>query len=169
MKTWFAFRVRPQREFRVIEELTRRGFEAIAPAETRFHARRGRQNKRIERKYPLLISYVLVAFETDRPWYWIGNLLNLDDISSVISIDGQPAAITDERIQRFVRHAGLVSSPGRTRKSFQVGELVKITEGPFANHEAKIEDIRGVHCKLITSLFGRPTPVKMKLHQIEAA
>ena len=87
----------------------------------------------------------------------------------VLGSEDKPSAITDSEIQRIL---GQVSESAINQKSgisFEVGEKVKVCDGPFASFTGLVEEIdeEKSRLKVSVSIFGRPTPVDLEFNQVE--
>jgi len=169
---WYALRTAPQRENKAKALLTERGFEAAVPTERRF-LRRSRGRK-IERTYPMVVGYVLVrACERDMPWNRIFDSASKPYIKSVVGCAGQPALIADEPVARLVGMSSSAipyqSSVNTRRASFQPGDPVQISDGPFRGHEAKIEDISECKAQIVVTLLGKSHTIGVDLGALTAA
>jgi transcriptional antiterminator NusG len=59
----------------------------------------------------------------------------------------------------------------RAKLTFEVGDNVRVVEGPFANFSASVEEVKAdkQKVKVLVSIFGRPTPVELDFTQVEKA
>ena len=94
---------------------------------------------------------------------------NLQKVSGFLGSANKPTPITDAEIQRIL---GQVSESAINQKSgisFEIGEKVKVCDGPFASFSGLIEEIdeEKSRLKVSVSIFGRPTPVDLEFNQVE--
>lgn len=157
---WYAFRTRPQREFRARDELLKHGIGSVVPSEFRFR-RRARSNKRIRIERASLTGYILVNLPGDIGWW---ELLSLDDIAAVVGMNGQPIAICQSEIDRVTNHA----SRSQKASPFRRGDTVVVAEGPLADHKARVIGISREHATIIMEMLGASREVKMSLDNLEA-
>jgi len=94
---------------------------------------------------------------------------NLQKVSGFLGQSDAPTPISDSEIQRIL---GQVSESAINQKSgisFEIGEKVKVCDGPFASFSGLIEEIdeEKSRLKVSVSIFGRPTPVDLEFNQVE--
>ncbi len=140
--------------------------EVLVPTEEVVEVRRGRKVKTKRRFFP---GYVLVKMEmTDQAFHLIKNT---PKVTGFLGADhgNKPMPISDEEANRIL---GLVKEgveKPRTEISFEIGEQVKVIDGPFASFEGVVEEVdeeRG-RLKVAVSIFGRETPVELEYGQVE--
>ena len=96
---------------------------------------------------------------------------NLKRVSGFLGSADKPTPISDNEIKRIL---GQVSESAVNQKSgitFEIGEKVKVCDGPFASFNGLIEEIdeEKSRLKVSFSIFGRPTPVDLEYNQVEKA
>ena len=94
---------------------------------------------------------------------------NLQKVSGFLGSADNPTPISDKEIKRIL---GQVSESAVTQKtgiSFEIGEKVKVCDGPFASFNGLIEEIdeEKSRLKVSVSIFGRATPVDLEFNQVE--
>ena len=169
-KTWYIVQAEPQRESVLANGLRLRGYDPYWPIVWRtVRKRRGVMH---DVRRPLFPGYLFVQtddFEAIRcvPGCW-----------NFLCIEGNPASLPEEAIE-FVRLLEAKIEADRQaailRRSckahdFKRGQIVRITAGPLENFAGRIERLDGAsQLRLLLEMFGRPTPVVVKAHEIEAA
>lgn len=137
-------------------------FDIIVPKEKKIKIKNGKRVTIEERIYP---GYVLVdMIVTDASWYVVRNTPN---VTGFIGLGTTPTPIDPEEVKSLKKRIG-VSEP-KYKLDIKEGESVKITDGPFKEHEGKIKEIdeeRG-KVKVSVSIFGRETPVELDFLQIK--
>lgn len=166
---WFAFRVEPQKEKAAEQILKRRGFTAFVPTEARYRRRSRRHKKAVVQSYPMLLGYVLMRFDGPVPWH---EIFRLKMIYAVVGINGKPARLPNTAIDRLVALSNAAipyRSSVNTRRSVQVGETVRIAEGPFRDIVVKVENIVDGKAMVVLGLFNADQQVAVSVDSLEAA
>ena len=85
----------------------------------------------------------------------------------------RPICISNDEAKKLLQRSGVIKGDKqvRVRQSFNLGDTVKITEGPFATFTGAVKEIFSDREKLIVDvqIFGRPTPVEVSFLQVERA
>jgi len=77
--------------------------------------------------------------------------------------------LTEEEVNQILHHVEVTKEKPKPKDIFEVGDLVRITEGPFVNFTGKVEEIdmdRGF-LKVSVVIFGRSTPVELTFFQVQ--
>ncbi len=138
--------------------------EILVPTHQITEVKKGKRTKK-ERKY--FPGYVLVKINLTKQIYHL--IKNLQKVSGFLGSQDKPTPITDVEIQRIL---GQVSESAINQKSgisFEIGEKVKVCDGPFASFNGLIEEIdeEKSRLKVSVSIFGRATPVDLEFIQVE--
>lgn len=137
-------------------------FNVIVPKEKKIKIKRGKREVIEEKIYP---GYVLVEMVvTDDSWYVVRNTPR---VTGFIGSGTTPVPLQKEEIDSLQVRMG-VDKP-EYKVDVNVGDAVKISDGPFKEFEGKISEVdseRG-KIKVLISMFGRETPVELDLLQIK--
>jgi transcription termination/antitermination protein NusG len=141
--------------------------EVFVPTEGVVEVKRGKKVSRDRKFFP---GYVLVKMEmNDESWHLVKNI---PKVTGFLGGGGsKPQPISDRDAESiFARVKEGVDSPRHT-VVFEVGESVKVTEGPFESFIGVVEELDETHNKLkvAVSIFGRATPVELEYSQVEKA
>ena len=138
--------------------------DILVPTHQVTEVKKGKRTKREKKFFP---GYVLIKVELTKEIYHM--IKNLQKVSGFLGSADKPTPISDEEIKRIL---GQVSESAVTQKSgisFEIGEKVKVCDGPFASFNGLIEEIdeEKSRLKVSVSIFGRPTPVDLEFNQVE--
>lgn len=137
-------------------------FNVIVPKEKQIEIKNGKKKVVEKRIFP---GYVMVdMIITEDSWYIVRNTPN---VTGFIGFGTRPTPISNEEIKIIQKKMG-IEEP-KYKIDFQIGESVKITDGPFSGLEGVIDDVdqeRG-KIKVLVSMFGRETPVNLDFLQVK--
>lgn len=157
-------------KFVPIEDMEDYVFEVLMPTETVVEVKGGKKSQKTRKFYPGYIFIKMRLYDEDgkilqKPWYFVRGT------QGVISFVGgeRPVPLKEDEINRIINQ--VKESEGKEVPSieYQVGEEVKITDGPFLSHTGRINEVdpeRG-RLKVSVSIFGRFTPVELEYWQVE--
>ena len=126
-----------------------------------------KRGKRVQVKKNYFPSYVLVKMEMNKELYHM--IKNIQKVTGFLGTTGKPVPVSDNEIDKIlgnIKEGSLVPTPS---VSFDIGEQVKVCEGPFASFTGLVEgvDEEKSRLKVSVSIFGRPTPIELEYNQVE--
>jgi transcription termination/antitermination protein NusG len=158
-----ASTIREQAEMQGLSELIE---EIEVPTEEVVEVVRGRKRTVEKRHMP---GYVLVKMKmTDEAYHLVKNTPKVTGFLGAEQ-GKKPLPVPQVEVDRILGKAVELSERPRPKMQFEVGEKVKVTEGPFASFEGAVEDIDEDtgRLKVTVSIFGRATPVDLEYGQVE--
>ena len=118
--------------------------------------------RRVENEKKVFPGYVLVRMEMDdRSW---AAVRNTPGVTGFVGSQGNPAPLTRDEFNKIMKRTS-TSAPKKTTSSFEVGQSVKVTNGPLADFDGTISEVSG-KVKVMVSIFGRETPVELSFDQV---
>ncbi len=138
--------------------------QVIVPTEEIVEIRRGRRIKTERRFFP---GYVLVKVElTDEAFHLIKNT---PKVTGFLGSGLKPVPISDAEANRILNQVAEGVEKPKTTIRFEIGEQVKVADGPFASFNGQVEEVdeERSRLKVAVSIFGRPTPVELEYGQVE--
>jgi len=128
-----------------------------------------KKGKRVQKEKKYFPSYLLVRMEMNKELYHM--IKNIQKVTGFLGTIGTPVPVSDKEIDKIlgnIKEGSLVPEPSLR---FDVGEQVKVCEGPFASFSGLVEEVDEEKSKLkvSVSIFGRPTPIELEYNQVEKA
>ena len=137
--------------------------EILIPSETVMELKKGEKKTTSRKFFP---GYILVNMDlNDETWHVV------KETAKVTGFVGgnNPVAIPDEEIFKITRRVEEGAEKPRPKVQYEVGETVRVIDGPFLNFSGVVEDVKPDKAKLrvMVSIFGRATPVELEFMQVE--
>jgi transcriptional antiterminator NusG len=153
--------IREQSKQRHLEEMFE---EVMVPKEKVVEVRRGRKVDAERKFFP---GYVLVKCElTDEVFHLIKNT---PKVTGFLGADNKPMPISEAEAGRIIHQVQEGIERPKPSITFEVGEQVRVSEGPFASFNGVVEEVDEARSrvKVAVSIFGRATPVELEFGQVE--
>ena len=139
--------------------------EVLVPTEEVVEMRAGQRRKSERKFFP---GYVLVQMiMNDESWHLVRSVPRVMGFSGGTS--DRPAPITDKEADAILNRLEKASESPRPRTMYEAGEVVRVTDGPFADFNGTVEEVdyEKSRLKVSVSIFGRATPVELEFGQVE--
>ena len=153
--------IREQAQTRGLSDLFE---EVLVPTEKVVEVRRGRKIDAERKFFP---GYVLVKCElTDEAYHLIKNT---PKVTGFLGADKKPIPISDVEANRILHQVQEGIDRPKPSITFEVGEQVRVSDGPFASFNGTVEEVDEdrSRLKVAVSIFGRATPVELEFSQVE--
>lgn len=138
--------------------------EVIVPTEEVLEVRRGQKVKSERKFFP---GYVLAKMVmTDDSYHLVKET---PKVTGFLGPQGKPGAISDAEAARILHQVEEGVERPRSELTFEIGEEVRVTDGPFNSFNGQVEDVDEdrERLKVSVSIFGRATPVELEFTQVE--
>lgn len=142
--------------------MTDRILQVVVPTETEIEIKEGVRRVVERRVFP---GYILIEMSMDEDsWYVVRNT---PGVTSFVSMGDKPSPLSEAEVDRIMSR--IESDEPRVKVSFDVGERVRITQGPFAEFTGVVDTIEPEKGKarVMVSFFNRETPVEVDFLQLE--
>jgi len=179
---WFVVHVLSGQEGKVQENINRRiqteemgdlVYEVLIPTERVQEIKRGKKTETTRKFFPgyLIVNMHLLDDDNqlvEKTWYFI------KDTTGVLGFAGtkdRPIPMRKKEVESLLAQVREREDTVKPKISFEVGDKVKVADGPFQNQNGLVEEIDPVRGKLrvSVSIFGRDTPVDLEYWQVEKA
>ena len=172
-KQWYIVHTYSGFEERVRENLNQR-IEALGmrgkfgeikiPTETLIEMKGGKKRE-VQRKF--FPGYILVEMDmADDAWHLVKNT---PKVTGFLGADNKPMPISEAEAERIISQMKEAPDGPRQAVTFEVGEQVRVSDGPFASFNGTVEEVDDSRSRLkvAVSIFGRATPVELEFAQVE--
>ena len=173
-KRWYVVHVYSGMEKSVhkamLERIERAGLQTsfgkiLVPSEVVVEVKGGQKSISERRIFP---GYVLVEMDlTDETWHVIKSTPR---VTGFLGGSGnRPTPISEKEVEKILSQIEEGVEKPRPKVLFEVGEMVRVKEGPFADFNGNVEDVNYEKSKVRVSvaIFGRATPVELDFSQVE--
>ena len=171
-KRWYSVSVLSNFEKKIAEQILQaveeQGLqdqieEVLVPTEEVIEIRRG---KKVTAERRFMPGYVLVRMEMSDQGYHLINSINR--VTGFLGPQGRPMPMRDAEVQAILGRVAEGEETPRTLIHFEVGEKVKVNDGPFEDFDGMIEEVDDENQRLKVSvvIFGRETPVELEYTQV---
>jgi len=153
--------IREQAHSHGLEELFE---EVLVPTEEVVELRRGRKINAERKFFP---GYVLVKMELTDDTYHL--VKNTPKVTGFLGADNKPQPISQREVDRILHQVQEGVERPKPLITFEIGEQVRVADGPFASFNGFVEDVdeEKARLKVAVSIFGRATPVELEYSQVE--
>jgi transcriptional antiterminator NusG len=156
----------------LVERIARSGMEnqfgeILVPTEEVVEVKNGQKAVTERRFFP---GYVLVEMDmTDESWHLVKNTAKVTGF--VGGKANRPTPISPKEVDKIMAQMQEGVEKPRPKTLFEVGEMVRVKEGPFTDFNGNVEEVNYEKSRLRVSvtIFGRATPVELEFGQVEKA
>ena len=137
--------------------------EVLVPTEEVIEVRRG---KKVSTERRFMPGYVLVHMEMSDRGYHLINSINR--VTGFLGPQGRPMPMRDAEVNQILNRVQEGEEAPKLLISFEVGERVKVNDGPFEDFDGMVEEVDddNQRLKVTVSIFGRETPVELEFTQV---
>ena len=171
-KRWYSVSVLSNFEKKIAEQIRTSVIEAgledeieevLVPTEEVIEVRRG---KKVTTERRFMPGYVLVRMEMSDQGYHLINSMNR--VTGFLGPQGRPMPMRDAEVNAILNRVQEGEEAPRTLLTFEIGEKVKVNDGPFEDFDGLVEfvDDANQRLKVTVSIFGRETPVELEFTQV---
>jgi len=177
---WFVVHVLSGQEQKVadnlirrikLEEMTDLVYEVLIPTERVQEIKRGKKTETTRKFFP---GYIIVNMHLldennglmDKTWYFVRET---DGVIGFAGTKDRPSPMRKKEVEGLLAQVREREDTVKPKISFEVGDKVKVADGPFQNQNGIVEEIDPERGKLrvSVSIFGRETPVDLEYWQVE--
>ena len=137
--------------------------EVLVPTEEVIEVRRG---KKVTSERRFMPGYVLVRMEMNpRTQHMVSSI---NRVTGFLGQGGKPSPMRDDEVNLILNRVEEGEVAPRNLIRFEIGETVKVSDGPFDGFSGSVEEVDegNGRLKVMVSIFGRPTPVELEFTQV---
>jgi transcriptional antiterminator NusG len=172
-KRWYSVSVLSNFEKKIAEQIKQAVADAgledeidevLVPTEEVIEVRRG---KKVTSERRFMPGYVLVRMEMSNRGYHL--ISSINRVTGFLGPQGKPMPMRDAEVNAILNRVEEGEIAPRNLIHFEVGEKVRVTDGPFDGFDGMVEEVDEPHnrLKVSVSIFGRPTPVELEFTQVQ--
>lgn len=172
-KRWYVVHVYSGSEKRVAESIREQArqygledqiTEVLVPTEEVVEMRRGKKVSTERKFFP---GYILIQMDmNDQSWHLVSNT---PKVTGFLGTEKRPSPISEREAMRIIDQVKEGVDRPKPSISFEIGEQVRVSDGPFTSFNGYVEDVdeEKARLKVSVSIFGRSTPVELEYTQVE--
>lgn len=152
------------REQAILKKMDDRILEVLVPTEQVVEVRKG---TKVNAEHKFFPGYILVKMEmSDDTWHVVKDTPR---VSGFLGSRNKPQAISEKEVERIMSQIEEGIERPTEQVYFEIGEQVRVTDGPFASFVGVVEEVDNEksRLKVSVSIFGRYTPVELEYTQVE--
>tara|TARA_Y100001970_G_C14193469_1_gene836728 strand:- start:1319 stop:1843 length:525 start_codon:yes stop_codon:yes gene_type:complete len=138
--------------------------EVLVPTHKVTEVKKGKRTQKQKKYFP---GYVLVKLDLNKQIYH--KIKNIQKVSGFLGPEGKPVPVSENEVKKIMSQISETEANPSAGISFEIGEKVRVCDGPFASFSGLVEEIDEdkSRLKVSVSIFGRPTPVDLEFNQVE--
>ena len=138
--------------------------EVLVPTHKVTEVKKGKRTQKQKKYFP---GYVLVKLDLSKDIYH--KIKNIQKVSGFLGPEGKPVPVSENEVKKIMNQLSETEANPSAGISFEIGEKVRVCDGPFASFNGLVEEIdeEKSRIKVSVSIFGRPTPVDLEFNQVE--
>ncbi|TNC62284.1 transcription termination/antitermination protein NusG [Rubellimicrobium roseum] len=171
-KRWYSVSVLSNFEKKIAEQIRAKAAEkglqekldeVLVPTEEVIEMRRG---KKVQSERRFMPGYVLVHMEMGDDTYHL--ITSIPRVTGFLGPQGRPMPMRDSEVNAILNRTDAAETAPRNLIRFEIGERVKVNDGPFEDFDGMVEGVDEEHqrLKVSVSIFGRATPVDLEFSQV---
>ena len=152
------------KEQAVLKKMEDKILDVLVPTEKVVEIKKG---TKVNAEHKFFPGYILVKMEmSDECWHVVKNTPR---VSGFLGSRNKPQPISDAEAERIIKQMEEGIERPQTVVDFEIGEQIRVTDGPFASFVGVVEEVDSEksRLKVSVSIFGRYTPVELEFSQVE--
>ena len=138
--------------------------EVLVPTHKVTEVKKGKRTQKQKKYFP---GYILVKLDLSKDIYH--KIKNIQKVSGFLGPEGKPVPVSENEVKKIMNQLSETEANPSAGITFEIGEKVRVCDGPFASFNGLVEEIdeEKSRLKVSVSIFGRPTPVDLEFNQVE--
>tara|TARA_S200000501_G_scaffold367239_1_gene403283 strand:+ start:250 stop:774 length:525 start_codon:yes stop_codon:yes gene_type:complete len=138
--------------------------DVLVPTHKVTEVKKGKRTQKQKKYFP---GYILVKLDLNKQIYH--KIKNIQKVSGFLGPEGKPVPVSENEVKKIMNQITETEANPSAGITFEIGEKVRVCDGPFASFSGMVEEIdeEKSRLKVSVSIFGRPTPVDLEFNQVE--